>query len=92
MLDDTLWAAVTEGNAAAVERLVVVGASPDAKDDDVTALMNAAWSGNVECVRALLSRGADRTLRNDEGQTALEIAEGRSWKEGCTEAAALLRQ
>ena len=46
-----------------------------------TALIWAAWSGHANCVEALLTAGADRTLRatggEDEGKTALDIAEER---------------
>ena len=53
--------------------------------------MGAAWQGEVECARALLAGGADRTLRCEHGvfvgKTAREIAE----KQGRAELAALLR-
>ena len=73
--------------------LVRLGADPDARRDSngVTALMTAASRGHVECVRALLAGGADRTLRATgycKGKTALEIAKS----EGKAEVAALLRE
>eukprot|EP01045_Picozoa_sp_COSAG04_P033053 COSAG04_NODE_6692_length_1276_cov_1.561597_1_plen_78_part_00 len=65
----------------------------DARDGDGdTALMYAAQWGRVECARALLAGGADRTLRGTagcwKGKTALEIAEA----EREAEVAALLRR
>lgn len=42
----------------------------------MTALMLAVMDLNVENVRLLLDRGADTTLVNDNGSTALDIAEG----------------
>ena len=58
----------------------------------MTARMGAARDGQVECARALLAGGADRTLRATGlpymGKTALEIAEA----EGKAEVAALLRE
>jgi ankyrin repeat protein len=41
---------------------------------DLTALMWAAGYGKVQTVRRLLERGADRTLRDDRGKTAADIA------------------
>ena len=88
-----VYVAAAYGHAGAVSALVRLGADLDARfgSDGKTALMSAALDGNVECARALLAGGADRTLRATgwphEGQTALEIAEGAcSWK-----AVALLR-
>ena len=60
-----------------------------------TALMRAAFMGKVECARALLAGGADRTLRPTSGafrgKTALEISE--KYGKACrkAEVAALLR-
>ena len=88
-MDKQLYDAAMKGDAAAIERLAAEGASPDAKDDEdgMTALMHVALNGQVECVRALLDAGADRTLRctafgtrgwSRQGKTALEISgEGR---------------
>ena len=73
--------------------LVRLGADLDARNSGGrTALMTAALNGQVECARALLAGGADRTLRAtgdyDTGKTALEIAE----TYGKAEVAALLRE
>jgi ankyrin repeat protein len=47
----------------------------DAKTNiGITALMMAATEGHAEAVRLLLKFGADRTLKDDEGLTAKEIA------------------
>ena len=37
--------------------------------------MRAAESGHFEVVRLLLEHGADASLRDDRGKTALELAE-----------------
>eukprot|EP01045_Picozoa_sp_COSAG04_P002540 COSAG04_NODE_93_length_26686_cov_10.174364_7_plen_153_part_00 len=87
------------GHADAVSALARLGADLDARGGDYgwTALMNAALHGRVECARALLAGGADRTLRVTrggpawEGKTALEIAEMNGQREGKAEVAALLR-
>ena len=94
------WAAGTR-HAGAVSALVRLGADLDATDSyGETALMAAARRGRVECARALLAGGADRTLRATgymnrppvvywvSGKTALEFAEAR----GEAEVAALLRE
>eukprot|EP01047_Picozoa_sp_COSAG01_P041740 COSAG01_NODE_3599_length_5889_cov_19.716580_2_plen_676_part_00 len=81
--------AAVEGHAGAVSALARLGADLDARWDGQTALMAAACNGKVECARALLDAGADRTLRATdcewEGKTALEMAE----EEGKAEVAAL---
>lgn len=51
-----------------------------------TPLHWTAVCGNVECTRALISAGADPTLKTAKGETALKIATSR----GSTEVAALL--
>ena len=92
--------AAWRGHARAVSALVRLGADLDARSTTshtsmrrrgFTALMGATQRGKVECVRALLAGGADRTLRCEHGvfvgKTALEIAE----KQGRAELAALLR-
>ena len=89
-----VYLAARRGHAGAVSALVRLGADLDARGKrGFTALMAAAYMGEVECARALLAGGADRTstLRatsgSRKGKTALEIAEGR----GKAEVAALLR-
>lgn len=42
--------------------------------DGWTLLMTAAWSGKPAAVGYLLSRGADPTLANDKGQTAIDMS------------------
>ncbi len=39
-----------------------------------TPLHDAVWGNNPEAAKLLLARGADRTIRNKSGQTALEKA------------------
>lgn len=39
-----------------------------------TALMVASQRGDIQLVRALLAKGADRTLRNHSGQSAVDLA------------------
>ena len=88
-----VYRAASNGHAGAVSALARLGADLDARDSwGRTALMPAALDGYVECARALLAGGADRTLRATDGywkgKTALEMAE----KEGKAKVAALLRE
>jgi len=44
------------------------------ENDGYTALMIACYHRNANCVRMLLNTGADITLRNRQGRTAMDIA------------------
>jgi ankyrin repeat protein len=60
-----------------VELLLQKGAPVNAVDDrGRTALMNAAELGHAAIVRRLLSAGADPTLRDKDGKTAADLADG----------------
>ncbi len=88
-----LYMAACNGHAGAVSALARLGADLDARSrrDGTTALMDAAFYGEVELVRVLLAGGADSSLRaaggHRVGKTALEMAE----QAGKAEVAALLR-
>lgn len=41
--------------------------------------MSAAFSGSLTAARVLSDRGADPGLRNDDGQTARDLAEDMGW-------------
>jgi uncharacterized protein len=58
--------------------LLTAGASPNAKGPDgATLLHQAARLGNLEMIRALASAKVDFTLKNTDGFTALDVAEGK---------------
>uniref|UniRef100_A0A182K5S8 Acyl-CoA-binding domain-containing protein 6 n=1 Tax=Anopheles christyi TaxID=43041 RepID=A0A182K5S8_9DIPT len=42
--------------------------------DGQTALHYASSCGNVECLKLLMQHGADRTIRDDEGETCSDVA------------------
>ena len=55
------------------------GATVDCKNaNGATPLMNTAITNNPEATKVLLEYGADRSLKNAEGKTALDIAKGSS--------------
>ncbi len=64
-----------EDVAGTVQALLDGGASVDAQDSaGMTAMMHASEGGYVEVVRVLLARGANPTLKDLRGRTALAIA------------------
>lgn len=57
-----------------MELLIKCGAHLDARDESQsTLLMHFARQGKAEAVRWLLAHGADRTIRNKRGQSAVEF-------------------
>ena len=87
---DSLVRVVEIGDLRALRTRLSSGANPNQPDDSVskgwTALMAAAYSGNVEAARLLLNSGAAIGAKTQFGKTALDIAVGN----GKTEVADLL--
>jgi ankyrin repeat protein len=81
--------AATHGLSDIVEELITmtatagldVGAMLNLQDTKkgLTALNRAAWRGQLACVRLILDHGADATLKDMEGNTALMLA-AMQWK------------
>jgi ankyrin repeat protein len=68
------WA-FSQDHLAIVVDLLKSGANIDAKDKSgETALMKAVRTGKVEIIKALLDKGAQTQLKNDQLQTAADIA------------------
>jgi ankyrin repeat protein len=70
------WATITN-RASVIPVLVKAGVPLNATDEfGYTPLMYAASvdEGDTSTLKALLAAGADRSIRNDEGRTALEQA------------------
>jgi ankyrin repeat protein len=61
--------------AGTVAALLAAGAKTEVRNRaGLTALIAAGWSGNIDGVRLLLERGADRNAKDREGKTALDYA------------------
>lgn len=69
--------AITQDNPAIVKLICEAGYDPNAprKGDD-PALITAAKQQNAEMVQCLLSAGADKNLKDKDGKTAADYAEG----------------
>jgi hypothetical protein len=71
-----LLQAATEGHDMVVRQVLAMGAPVNVSDErGTTALMIAARNGDLGMIQALLSRGADATLRDGQGRSVFEWAE-----------------
>lgn len=67
--------AAGSGCSACLEELLQAGVQVNARlDNDLTLLMWAAAYGHETTVRLLLAHGADRTLKDNRGKTAADMA------------------
>ena len=79
-LNKELISAVHEKNTGDIKRLLVAGANPNAKSPNGNTMLHLvvlalpANDTSVELVKLLLSKGADPAITNNEGCTALDIA------------------
>lgn len=73
----TLAELTINGDAAALKQVLGKGADPNARDprNGTTALILAAFLGRVDIAKMLLAAGADLKATNDDGATALTVAE-----------------
>jgi ankyrin repeat protein len=68
--------AATGGQVAVIQLLLDENAYIDAESPNkTTPLMMAAYYGSIQAVKALLDAGADPTLRNELGLSAVEFAQ-----------------
>jgi hypothetical protein len=82
--DDDGWTplcrAVFWGRYHSAVRLLDAGADTELETLGLRrALHLAAWAGQVECVRLLLSRGADVRALDEDGASAMDLAEERGF-------------
>ena len=68
--------ACDKGRHASFTKLLLNrGCAVDATDDDGdTALHHACWRGSTQCVKELLAHGADTHMKNNDGDTPLDVA------------------
>eukprot|EP01064_Diplonema_japonicum_P013808 TRINITY_DN2135_c3_g1_i1.p1 TRINITY_DN2135_c3_g1~~TRINITY_DN2135_c3_g1_i1.p1 ORF type:complete len:483 (+),score=75.02 TRINITY_DN2135_c3_g1_i1:51-1451(+) len=78
--------AAKQGDTNAVRSLAVMHAVDEVDVRGFTALMWAAWYGHSKVIAALINRGSDLSIQDEDGQTALFHA---SWN-GHSEAVSLL--
>lgn len=71
----SLFAAVLAGDSESLKSQLDAGAHPDPFDDEgLTPLMVAARDGHTDLVKLLLKAGADATLTNRIGESAVILA------------------
>ena len=71
-----LLQAANEGHDMVVRQVLAMGAPVNMPDESgATALMIAARNGDLGMLQALLSRGADASVRDSQGRTVFEWAE-----------------
>ena len=74
-LDDRIISAATAGDYAEIEKLIHIGANPNAVDGDGgSALIWASYRGNLRAVKSLLAYKAQVDLRDNDSETALSCA------------------
>jgi ankyrin repeat protein len=67
--------AIINGDIASVKKFVEYGSDVNELSNGVTPLMFAARYNNVEIIKYLLSKGADKKIKDERGNTALKYAE-----------------
>ncbi|KAK3625387.1 hypothetical protein LTR56_004006 [Elasticomyces elasticus] len=79
---DALYNAVTADNDQLVDDLLIHGADPDVANGDLqrTPLHQAAHLNHTSCLSVLLRHGADMSLEDAKGDTALHLA---AWQGHC---------
>ncbi|EGD72854.1 hypothetical protein PTSG_04582 [Salpingoeca rosetta] len=71
-----LHEACNHGHLELAELLLKANANVDAKGfEDITPLHDAAMNGHTDVVKLLVKHGADPTLENKDGQTAIDLAD-----------------
>lgn len=67
--------AIVNGDIATVKKFVEYGSDVNELSNGLTPLMFAARYNNVEIIKYLLSKGADKKIKDERGNTALKYAE-----------------
>ncbi len=77
--------AASRGKIAIIEEYLKKGIDVNVlgSSNDDTALMKAAKFCKLDIAKLLLSKGADKTLKDFKGKTAMDYAKSSSFHEGC---------
>ncbi|MEW5677203.1 ankyrin repeat domain-containing protein [Flavobacterium enshiense] len=70
-----LFVAISKGDVATVKKFVEYGVDVNETVNGMTPLMFAVRYNNPEIAKFLIEKGADITLKNNNGYTALRLAE-----------------
>ena len=75
-LMDDIWTAARKGDLTALQQHIDAEVDIDDRDkkDESTPLHHAAYYGQVETVKWLVEKGADKNARNNDGITPLDAA------------------
>jgi ankyrin repeat protein len=78
-----LHAASYAGHAEAAKLLIEYGIDIDKQGpyNGYTALHDAVWQNNVDVARVLIDAGANLNIKSNSGQTPLEFARSKGYKE-----------
>jgi len=74
-----IWTAARKGDLTALQQHIDAGVDIDGRDEEhqSTPLHHAAYYGQVETVKWLVGKGADKNARNNDGNTPLDAAYAR---------------
>ncbi len=70
-----LCSAIMKGDLETVKKFIEYGSDVNEKSNGLTPLMFAARYNKVEIIKYLVEKGADKQLKDEKGNTALNYAE-----------------
>lgn len=71
-----LFVAISKGDVATVKKFIEYGVDVNESRNGMTPLMYAARYNNAEIAQFLIEKGADVSAKDNNGFTALQLAEG----------------